>query len=57
MPGNEQQKTQLATEICEISARAIACSNLHHPRINKSPFINWYLVLRVRNLFPLFLIS
>ncbi|KAK6146191.1 hypothetical protein DH2020_020060 [Rehmannia glutinosa] len=41
--GNEQEKSQLATEICEISARA----NLHHPHTNKSPFINWYLVLRV----------
>ncbi|KAL8490598.1 hypothetical protein ACS0TY_022559 [Phlomoides rotata] len=45
--GNEEGKPELATEICELSARAIACSNLHHPRTNKSPFINWYLVLRV----------
>ncbi|KAK6148251.1 hypothetical protein DH2020_019163 [Rehmannia glutinosa] len=44
---NEQEKSHLATEICEIWARAIACSNLHQPHTNKSPFINWYLVLRV----------
>lgn len=51
MAGNEQRKTDLATEICELSARAIACSNGHHPRTNKSPFINWYLVLRVCAIF------
>ncbi|KAI3459245.1 hypothetical protein Pfo_015908 [Paulownia fortunei] len=45
--GNEQEKSQLATEICNLSARATACANLHHPHTKKSPFINWYLVLRV----------
>lgn len=45
--GNEQEKSQLATEICELSARATACAVLHHPRTNKSPFVNWYLLLKV----------
>ncbi|XP_057806061.1 uncharacterized protein LOC131021008 isoform X1 [Salvia miltiorrhiza] len=41
--GNEQEKSQLAKTICELSA----CANPHHPRTNKSHFINWYLVLNV----------
>ncbi|KAH6780162.1 hypothetical protein C2S52_011399 [Perilla frutescens var. hirtella] len=45
--GKEQEKSQLAKEICELSTRATACANLHHPRKNKSAFINWYLVLKV----------
>ncbi|KAL2244298.1 dnaJ homolog subfamily C member 21 [Sesamum indicum] len=45
--GNEQEKSQLATEICELLARASACAKFHHSRRNKPPFINWYLVLRV----------
>ncbi|KAK4433893.1 Chaperone protein DnaJ [Sesamum alatum] len=47
MVGNEQEKFQLATEICELSARAGACVKFHHRYQNKPPFINWYLVLRV----------
>ncbi|XP_042019546.1 meiotically up-regulated gene 184 protein-like [Salvia splendens] len=43
MAGNEEEKSQLAKTICELSA----CANLHHPHINKSQFINWYLVLNV----------
>ncbi|GFP85285.1 chaperone protein dnaj [Phtheirospermum japonicum] len=45
--GNEQEKSQLVTEICDISARAIACAKLHHAHTRKLPFVNWYLVLRV----------
>ncbi|XP_047962866.1 uncharacterized protein LOC125207528 [Salvia hispanica] len=43
MAENEEVKSQLAKTICELSA----CANLHHPRINKTQFINWYLVLNV----------
>ncbi|KAL1539121.1 hypothetical protein AAHA92_27784 [Salvia divinorum] len=43
MAGNEEEKSQLAKTICELSA----CANIHHPRTNKSQFINWYLVLDV----------
>lgn len=42
---DEQEKSQLATEICDLLARA----NLHFAHANRSPFINWYLVLRVRS--------
>ncbi|KAL7080890.1 hypothetical protein ACP275_14G006200 [Erythranthe tilingii] len=45
--GKEQEKSQLATEICELLSRATTCANLHHPFAMKSPFINWYLVLSV----------
>ncbi|KAL0368194.1 UNVERIFIED_CONTAM: Chaperone protein DnaJ [Sesamum calycinum] len=45
--GNEQEKSQLATEISELLARAGACAKFHHSRRNKPPFINWYLVLGV----------
>ncbi|KAA8548975.1 hypothetical protein F0562_000659 [Nyssa sinensis] len=40
-------KIQLVTEICSISTRAIACVHLHHRSTIKSPFIDWYLLLRV----------
>ncbi|KAL0433966.1 UNVERIFIED_CONTAM: hypothetical protein Slati_2730900 [Sesamum latifolium] len=45
--GNEQEKSQLATEISELLARASVCAKFHHSRKNKTPFVNWYLVLRV----------
>ncbi|KAL0323423.1 UNVERIFIED_CONTAM: hypothetical protein Sangu_1961600 [Sesamum angustifolium] len=53
MVGNEQEKSQLATEISELLARAGACAKFHHSRRNKPPFINWYLVLgeRAMNVF------
>ncbi|PIN08800.1 hypothetical protein CDL12_18619 [Handroanthus impetiginosus] len=44
---NEQEKSQLAIEICDLVARAITCAKIHRPFQNKSPFINWYRVLRV----------
>ncbi|KAL3641909.1 hypothetical protein CASFOL_012724 [Castilleja foliolosa] len=44
---NEPEKSQLATEICDISTHAIACAKFHHANFRKTPFINWYLVLRV----------
>ncbi|GER56907.1 heat shock protein binding protein [Striga asiatica] len=43
---NEHEKSQLVTQICAISSRAIDCAKFHSPIAEKSPFINWYLVLR-----------
>ncbi|KAM7488118.1 hypothetical protein LguiB_025602 [Lonicera macranthoides] len=41
-------KSQLVTEICNLLTRAIICAQ-RHPlgNANKSPFIDWYLVLQV----------
>ncbi|KAH7859248.1 hypothetical protein Vadar_033620 [Vaccinium darrowii] len=40
-------KTQLVTEICNISRCAIACARRHGGNRSRSPFIDWYLILRV----------
>ncbi|KAE9453247.1 hypothetical protein C3L33_14853, partial [Rhododendron williamsianum] len=40
-------KSQLVTETCNISRRAIACAHLHGGNRSRSPFIDWYLILRV----------
>ncbi|KAG8372916.1 hypothetical protein BUALT_Bualt12G0116800 [Buddleja alternifolia] len=45
---NEEEKFQLAIEICDISNRATTCSyHPHHHTNGSSKFINWYLVLKV----------
>ncbi|KAK3027730.1 hypothetical protein RJ639_042470 [Escallonia herrerae] len=42
-----KSKSQLVTEICNISNQATACARWHrHDRV-RSPFIDWYLLLQV----------
>ncbi|KAL3820142.1 hypothetical protein ACJIZ3_006047 [Penstemon smallii] len=41
---HEQEKSKLATQIYDISInREISCVHLHH----RSPFIDWYLILKI----------
>ncbi|XP_058203187.1 uncharacterized protein LOC131317656 [Rhododendron vialii] len=40
-------KSQLVTETCNISRRAIACAHRHGGNRSRSPFLDWYLILRV----------